>query len=89
MPLVKRVAAMPGDIACGAGARVSVDGVAVATRLARDQSGRDLPWWQGCHRLGAGEYLLLMDAPGSFDGRYFGISSRRDLVGRARLIWRR
>jgi type IV secretory pathway protease TraF len=30
-----------------------------------------------------------MDAPGSFDGRYFGISTRADLVGRARLIWRR
>ncbi|NIJ63126.1 conjugative transfer signal peptidase TraF [Sphingomonas leidyi] len=89
VPLVKRVAAVPGDRVCGAGAWVSVDGVAVASRLARDPSGRALPWWQGCHRLAQGEYLLLMDALDSFDGRYFGISSGHDLVGRARLIWRR
>jgi conjugative transfer signal peptidase TraF len=89
VPLVKRVAAARGDLVCASGPEVSVNGVRVATRLTRDPSGRALPWWQGCRRLLAHEYLLLMDAPGSFDGRYFGISSERDLVGRARLIWRR
>ena len=89
VPLVKRVAAVKGDLVCGSGPRVFVNGVPVATRLARDPGGRALPWWQGCRRLGRGDFLLLMDAPGSFDGRYFGVSSGRDLVGRARLIWRR
>ncbi|MET0245595.1 MAG: S26 family signal peptidase [Sphingomonas sp.] len=89
VPLVKRVAAADGDLVCGSGPRVFVNGVAVANRLARDPSGRALPWWQGCQRLARGDYLLLMDAPGSFDGRYFGTSPGRDLVGRARLIWRR
>jgi conjugative transfer signal peptidase TraF len=89
VPLVKRVAALHGDLACASGPRVSVNGVRVATRLARDPSGRALPWWEGCRRLRPNEYLLLMDAPGSFDGRYFGISTRAELVGRARLIWRR
>jgi type IV secretory pathway protease TraF len=86
---VKRVAAVRGDLVCASGPEVSVNGVRVATRLPRDPSGRALPWWQGCRRLSTHEYLLLMDVPGSFDGRYFGISAGHDLVGRARLIWRR
>ena len=89
VPLVKRVAAMPGDLVCASGPQVLVDAVPVATRLGQDPSGRSLPWWQGCRRLRASEYFLLMDAPGSFDGRYFGTSSRHDVVGRARLLWRR
>ena len=89
VPLVKRVAAAPGNLVCASGPQVLIDGVPAATRLARDPSGRFLPWWQGCRRLSEHEYLLLMDAPGSFDGRYFGITTRRDLVGRARLLWRR
>jgi conjugative transfer signal peptidase TraF len=89
VPLVKRVAAAQGDRVCASGPRILVDGRPVATRLARDPSGRELPLWQGCRLLARGEYLLLMDAAGSFDGRYFGITGRRDLVGRARLIWRR
>lgn len=89
VPLVKRVVAARDDLVCASGPEVSVNGVRVATRLPRDPSGRALPWWQGCRRLLAREYLLLTDAPGSFDGRYFGISAGHDLVGRARLIWRR
>jgi len=89
VPLVKRVAATRGTLVCAHGPRITVDGKVVANRLARDPSGRSLPWWQGCHSLGPDEYLLLTDAPGSFDGRYFGISTRAELVGRARLIWRR
>jgi len=89
VPLVKRVAATRGALVCADGPRVTVDGGVVAVRLERDPSGRALPWWQGCRRLGPGEYLLLTDAPKAFDGRYFGISMRAELVGRARLIWRR
>jgi type IV secretory pathway protease TraF len=30
-----------------------------------------------------------MDAPASFDGRYFGVTEGRDIVGKARLLWAR
>jgi type IV secretory pathway protease TraF len=30
-----------------------------------------------------------MDAPASFDGRYFGISRAAQLVGKARPLWTR
>ena len=48
-----------------------------------------MPAWTGCHELAAGEYFLLMDSPDSFDGRYFGLTRREDLVGRAVLLWAR
>ncbi|HEX9931474.1 MAG TPA: S26 family signal peptidase [Allosphingosinicella sp.] len=49
-----------------------------------------MPWWTGCQRLLAGEYLLLMGGnPASFDGRYFGPVSSRQIVGKAVLLWAR
>ena len=39
--------------------------------------------------LGPDEVLLLGAAPRSFDGRYFGVTSRRDILGRAVLLWGR
>lgn len=90
VPLVKRVAAAAGDEVCAAGARVSVNGQVVAVRLERDGAGRPMPWWSGCAELGLGEYFLLMtDSAASFDGRYFGVSAEGDIVGEARLLWRR
>lgn len=90
VPLVKRVAARAGDEVCAAGARVMVNGRLVARRLDRDGSGRPMPWWSGCAELGTGEVFLLMtDSRASFDGRYFGVSEAGDIVGKARLIWRR
>lgn len=90
VPLVKRVAAAAGDEVCAAGARVMVNGRLVVRRLDRDGAGRPMPWWSGCAELRSGEYFLLMtDSPASFDGRYFGVSDAGDIVGKARLIWRR
>lgn len=90
VPLVKRVAATAGNEVCAAGARVMVNGRLVARRLDRDGAGRPMPWWSGCAELGTGEYFLLMtDSAASFDGRYFGITEAGDIVGKARLIWRR
>lgn len=90
VPLVKRVAAQPGDTVCASGDTLSLGGKLLVRRLARDRMGRVLPWWQGCIRLRAGQYLLLMrDKPGSFDGRYFGITKSTEIVGQARLLWAR
>ncbi|MGY4398822.1 conjugative transfer signal peptidase TraF [Sphingomonas sp. UYAg733] len=88
VPLVKRVVAMPGDRVCADRNIILVNDEPVAARLKIDASGRAMPWWRGCVRLRRSQLLLLMtDSPASFDGRYFGVSARRDLVGRARLIW--
>lgn len=87
VPLVKRVAAVAGDRICAAGSNVSINGRQVATRQKSDAAGRPMPWWNDCRRLDQGKYLLLMDRAGSFDGRYFGVTQRKELIGRAVLLW--
>lgn len=88
VPLVKRVAAGPGDEVCASGPWVFINSKPAAERRAADGQGRPMPVWQGCHRLLSGDYFLLMrDSPASFDGRYFGISRATDIIGPARLIW--
>lgn len=90
VPLVKSVAAVPGDRVCAFGPAVSVNGRFVAGRFSSDMRGRDMPWWLGCVDLLDEDYLLLMpDSAASFDGRYFGISSGKDVIGEATLLWRR
>lgn len=88
VPLVKRVAAAAGDTICGEKARVTVEGRPVAIRLAADRMGRPLPHWEGCVHLRQGQYLLLITLrPDSFDGRYFGPTTQRDILGKAEPLW--
>jgi conjugative transfer signal peptidase TraF len=88
LPLIKDVSAGPGDEVCARGNAVLVFDQRIAVRQSHDPAGRRMPWWTGCVRLGAGEYLLLNQASNlSFDGRYFGRTSADDMLGRARLLW--
>jgi conjugative transfer signal peptidase TraF len=87
VPLVKRVSALPGDYVCAIGEQVYVNGTRAAARLTSDRMGRPLPWWTGCGVLARGEYLLLMDPLGSFDGRYFGPVGEREIIGKAVPLW--
>lgn len=90
VPLVKRVVAVPGDTVCAAGRVITLNGRVLALRAPTDGRGRAMPWWRGCRTLGDGDYFLLMaDVAASFDGRYFGISRRADIIGKATLLWRR
>jgi conjugative transfer signal peptidase TraF len=90
VPLVKPVAAAAGDRVCALRNRIIVNGKAVALRRAHDPSGRPMPWWTGCARLGRGEtFLLSAGGPLAFDGRYFGSTRASELVGKARLLWAR
>lgn len=89
VPLIKRVAAIAGDQICAEGGRILVNGRAVATALSRDGAGRSMPRWQGCRLLGDDMVLLLNDPPASFDGRYFGPTSRGDIIGKASPLWLR
>ncbi|MCC6469709.1 MAG: S26 family signal peptidase [Alphaproteobacteria bacterium] len=84
VPLLKHVAAKPGQRVCRIGDIVSVDALAVASARARDGQGRPLPVWRGCRTLQPGELLLLNpDAADSMDGRYFGPLPASTVVGQA------
>jgi len=88
VPVVKRVAGLAGDAVCAEGATVFINGKPVAERLAADGKGRRLPTWEGCNLLRPGDFLLLMEnSPASFDGRYFGLVGRRQIIGRLVPVW--
>lgn len=89
VPLVKRVAAGPGDTVCATGRDILVNGRRIAARREIDSASRAMPWWSDCVTLRRRALFLLMDDPASFDGRYFGPTERGDVIGKARLIWRR
>ena len=87
IPAVKRVAATAGEEVCAQGRTIRVDGRPIAHRLAVDGAGRPMPAWAGCALLGRDELFLIMDARDSFDGRYFGISKRADVLGKVIPLW--
>ncbi len=89
IPLLKRVAAAPGDRVCAFGPWIFVEGRVIALRRAADRRGRPLPWWRGCRTLDDGAMLLMMDDPASFDGRYFGPVEQRAVIGKAVPLWLR
>jgi conjugative transfer signal peptidase TraF len=90
IPLIKRIAAVAGDQVCAVSDDIFINGISVATRLSADRKGRPLPSWAGCRTLGKGDVFLLMaHVPGSFDGRYFGVTKLSDIAGRLVAIWTR
>lgn len=89
VPLLKRVAAVDGDIVCAGGPRILIDGHLAAVRMVSDPHGRRLPWWSGCGRLGRDRYFLLNATPESFDSRYFGSVAGTAIIGTATPLWLR
>lgn len=88
VPLLKRVAAIPGQIVCRDKLTITVDGVTVGDALERDRQGRILPVWQGCRAVPAGEvFLMNQQSMDSLDGRYFGSLPVATIVGRAEPLW--
>jgi conjugative transfer signal peptidase TraF len=84
--LIKQVAAATGDKVCRQHEVVSVNGNVVANAKALGSDGAPLPSWQGCMTLDAAQLFLLGDTAESYDGRYFGITSVHDVIGRAVLL---
>ncbi|MBP6031741.1 MAG: S26 family signal peptidase [Sphingobium sp.] len=84
VPLLKHVAAGPGQRICRTGLAISIDGRPVVRARSHDSHGRPLPVWQGCRKLAQDQVLLLNPAvPDSLDGRYFSALPASVLLGRA------
>lgn len=88
IPLLKRIGAVAPQRVCVDGASIRVDGVAVATVMRADGSGRPMVPWLRCRRLMRGELFLLSSTnPASFDSRYFGPVHASDVIGIAQPMW--
>ncbi|WP_432284710.1 S26 family signal peptidase [Aminobacter sp. BA135] len=88
VPLLKRVAGLPGQLVCRIGRAITVDRVAMGAALDRDRIGRELPVWQGCRVIAHGElFLMNSGVRDSLDGRYFGPLPASAVVGRALALW--
>jgi conjugative transfer signal peptidase TraF len=88
VPLIKQIAAVSGDTVCAQGDNIIINQRRVTQRKRSDAQARALPRWQGCIRLGARQYFLLMNKhPASFDGRYFGVTDAQNIIGKVRLLW--
>lgn len=84
VPLLKHIAALPGQRFCRHGVTITIDGKTVATAKPRDIRGRALPVWSGCRTVPANTLLLMNPSiPDSLDGRYFGALPARNVLGQA------
>ena len=81
---LKRVAAGEGQTVCAIDDTVTIDGRTPLRRVERDGVGHPLPTWEGCRELARDEVFLIGDTDQSFDGRYWGVTARRDIDG----VWR-
>jgi len=84
VPLLKPVAAGPGQRVCRQGQAVTIDGLIVARAALEDARRRPLPAWEGCRRLAANEVFLLSPEVGSFDGRYLAMTPTTSILALAK-----
>ncbi len=82
---LKRVAAMEGDRVCSDKGLITINHTKAAQVFETDPAGIALPSWSGCVTLKGTEVFLLGDDAGSFDGRYWGVTSAADIEA----TWRR
>jgi len=87
-PLLKKVAALPGDRVCRRGGNVFINGRSAAVARERDRAGAFLPKWEGCLRVKANQFFAMGElSKSSFDSRYFGPLKKSLLIGKAELIF--
>ena len=81
--VMKPIVAGPGDHVCNSVADgLRVNDVWLGNTSAHDTMGHALPHWSRCKRLGADEFFMMSDfVPNSFDSRYFGPVSKKDILG--------
>ncbi|MER8942855.1 S26 family signal peptidase [Mesorhizobium sp. M0915] len=88
VPLMKRVAGLPGQEVCRNGLAITVDGIEIGKALEHDRREHPLPVWQGCQRIVSGKVFLMNgQVRDSLDGRYFGPIRTRSIIGRATPMW--
>lgn len=88
VPLIKRVAGLPGDEVCARHGVVFVEGKPVGRAATHDSLGRAMPVWRDCRVLREDEFFALVEeVESSFDSRYLGPLRTKTVIGRAVPLW--
>lgn len=88
VPMLKQVAALPGETICRTTFTITIDSRVVGEARERDGRGRPLPVWQGCRVIGEDDvFLMNPQSAESLDGRYFGPLPVSSVIWRAIPVW--
>jgi conjugative transfer signal peptidase TraF len=88
IPMLKRIAALPGQTVCRDRLSITVDEIEIGMARERDSRDRPLAVWQGCHLIEDGEvFLMNWQSTDSLDGRYFGVLPMNTVMARAEPLW--
>ena len=88
LPMLKRIAALPGQVVCRTGLIITVDNLEMGQARARDHRNRPLPAWQGCRIIGEGDvFVMNWQSEDSLDSRYFGSLPASAVIGRVVPVW--
>lgn len=80
--ILKPVAATEGDRVCIGDNKVTINDEALAPVYTHDREGLSLPVIRGCFTVSKDSFFLLSTSiDHSFDGRYFGETSTKDVKG--------
>jgi conjugative transfer signal peptidase TraF len=86
-PLLKTIGGLAGDTYCVRDGRFVVDGADIGPVFSIDSQGRPIPQIAGCRRVADGEFLPIASTfDRSFDGRYMGAVSVRNVLGVGRAL---
>ena len=87
--LLKHVYGIPEDFVCTQNNFIFINGAKIAPIYKFYAPGKKLPQISLCRKLNQDEYFLLSTTiSNSFDSRYFGPVSRKDIVGEASFLFR-
>lgn len=82
--LIKKVYGVPGDFVCKKNHEVFINHQKIAYVFDEYAPNKKLPNIPFCGKLKKDEYLLMSTrVKKSFDGRYFGIINRHNIIGKA------
>lgn len=85
--LIKPIAGENGDMLSTKSGRCLVNGADFGPVETVDRTGQQLPVFSINRRLEKGEIAVVNPTPRSFDSRYFGPISERQIIGKAVPIW--
>ncbi|HEX7934853.1 MAG TPA: S26 family signal peptidase [Paraburkholderia sp.] len=87
IPMLKTIGGLAGDTYCVREGRFVVAGADLGPVFVSDSQGLPVPQLVGCRRVGEDEFLPVASTyDRSFDGRYFGAVSVRNVLGVGRAL---